>query len=73
MKNKERRTELTVPMRGANGLAAASRLALAMRIKVVKKIMSGTLTAESFVQYLESQMERHEGGLRDGFFSVGRG
>lgn len=31
-----------------------------MRIKVVKEIISGTLTAELFVQYLESQMQRHE-------------
>ena len=41
---------MTVPMRGANGLAAASRLALAMRIKVVKEIISGTHTAELFVK-----------------------
>ena len=31
-----------------------------MRIKVVKEIISGTLTAELFVQYFVSQMERHE-------------
>jgi hypothetical protein len=30
-------------------------------VKVVKKIISGTHTAELFVQYLESQMKRHEG------------
>jgi hypothetical protein len=39
----------------------AGRLALAVRIKVVKEIISGTHTAELFVQCLESQMERHEG------------
>jgi hypothetical protein len=32
-----------------------------MEGKVVKEIISGTHTAELFVQYLESQMERHEG------------
>jgi len=48
-------------MTGANGKSAASWLALAMRIKVIKEIMSGTHTAELFVQCLESQMKRHEG------------
>jgi hypothetical protein len=32
-----------------------------MRIKVVKKIISGTHSAELFVHCLESHMERHEG------------
>src|SRR4029453_19027811 len=40
---------------------AASRLALAIRIKLVNEIISGTHTSELFVQCLESQMERHEG------------
>ena len=53
--------EVAVSMIGANGRAAASRLALAMQIKVVKEIISGTHTTELFVQCLESYMERHEG------------
>ena len=32
-----------------------------MEGKVVKEIISGTHTAELFVQCLETQMERHEG------------
>jgi hypothetical protein len=36
-----------------------------MEGKVVKEIMSGTYTAELFVQCLESQMERHEGCSRN--------
>ena len=32
-----------------------------MQIIVVTKIISGTPAAQLFVQYLESQMERHEG------------
>jgi len=32
-----------------------------MRIKVVNEVISGTYTAELFVQCLESYMERHEG------------
>ena len=37
-----------------------------MQIIVVKEIISGTHTSELFVQYLESQMERHEGcSLKD--------
>ena len=57
--------EVAVSMIGANGQAAASRLALAMRIKVLKEIISETHTAELFVQYLVSQMERHEGCSQD--------
>jgi len=35
-----------------------------MEGKVVKEIISGTHTAELFVQCLETQMERHEGCSR---------
>ena len=66
--NKYARTEMNKEIgndesksRGANGLAAVSPLALAIRIKVVKEIISGTHTAELFAQSLESQMGRHEG------------
>ena len=36
-----------------------------MKGKVVKEIISETHTAELFVQYLVSQMERHEGCSQD--------